>query len=203
MRLGWDRDSITAPQLAADFERVGVAAITIHGRTRQQGFHGSVDLDGIAAVVAAVDAIPVVGNGDVRCPADAIRMREITGCDAVAIGRGAMLDPWIFRRLHAMTHGEDADFELTADEQIEFLRTHFYRMVEQHEEYSCLLFRKFAGWYGARLGIPEDLEDRLRRFESLTEFDEITDEIRERHGQRQTDVASALIKVPNGPVERW
>lgn len=203
MRLGWDSNSITAPHLAAAFEQIGVAAITIHGRTRQQGFHGTVDLDGIAAVAAAVDSIPVVGNGDVRSPQDAIRMRELTGCDAVAIGRGAMLDPWIFRRLQALTHGEDSEFELTADEQVDFLRRHFYLMVEQHEDYSCLLFRKFAGWYGARLGIPEDLEDRLRRFESFTEFDNITAEIRERHGQRQTDIATALVKVPNGPVERW
>ena len=203
MRLGWDSNSITAPHLAAAFEQIGVAAITIHGRTRQQGFHGSVDLDGITAVAAAVDHIPVIGNGDVRSPEDAIRMREITGCDAVAIGRGAMLDPWIFRRLQALTNDEDPDFELTADEQVDFLRRHFYLMVEQHDDYSCLLFRKFAGWYGARLGIPEDLEDRLRRFESFAEFDNITDEIRERHGQRQTDIATALVKVPNGPVERW
>ena len=130
-------------------------------------------------------------------------MREVTGCDAVAIGRGAMLDPWIFRRLLATSLGENADFEPTADEQVDFLRRHFYLMVERHEEFSCLLFRKFAGWYGARLGIPEDLENRLRRFESFTEFDEITAAIRLRHGQRRSDVATALIKVPNGPIERW
>jgi nifR3 family TIM-barrel protein len=203
MRLGWDRDSITAPELAAAFEQVGVAAITIHGRTRQQGFHGSVDLDGVRAVVEAVREIPVIGNGDVRTPSDALDMRRVTGCDAVAIGRGAMLDPWIFRRLQAMSLGEDADFELTADEQVNFLRRHFSLMVEQHAERSCLLFRKFAGWYGARLGIPDDLEDRLRRFESFADFDAIAEEIWQRHGQRRSNVATALIKVPNGPIERW
>ena len=76
-------------------------------------------------------------------------------------------------------------------------------MCEQHGDYSCKLFRKFAAWYGARLGIPEDLEDRLRRFESATEFDRIVDTIRLRHGERESSVPTALIRVPNGPVEHW
>ncbi len=202
MRLGWDQQSITAPALAREFEQLGVAAITIHGRTRQQGFHGSVDLDGIAQVVAAVDAIPIVGNGDVRTPEDALRMRRITGCSAVAIGRGAMLDPWIFRKLQQMDRGETVT-EPTADEQVDFLIRHFTLMTEQHGEHSCTLFRKFAGWYGAKLGIPEDLEDRLRLCGSIAAFHEIAGEIRQRHGERESSVATALIKVPNGPVERW
>jgi hypothetical protein len=66
-----------------------------------------------------------------------------------------------------------------------------------------MLFRRFAGWYGARLGIPEDLESRLRRFESYAEFEEIVGQIRQRHGERQSSVATALVKVPNRLVERW
>lgn len=203
MRLGWDRHNLTAPELAAGFERLGVSAITIHGRTRAQGFGGDVDMDGIRKVVEAVEQIPVVGNGDVRSVQDAQAMRSQTGCAAIAIGRGAMLDPWIFRRLELASAGEDWNFEPTPDEQVHFLRRHFRLMTEQHEEYSCKLFRKFAGWYGARLGIPEDLEDRLRRFESYDEFEKIADEIRLRHGERESSVATALVKVPNGPVERW
>ena len=163
MRLGWDHEQVTAPALAREFEQLGVAAITIHGRTRAQGFHGSVDLDGIAATVAAVKSIPVIGNGDVRSVEDALAMRRRTGCAAVAIGRGAMLDPWIFTRLDRHTRGL-TDVDPTPDEQVDFLSRHFHLMTEQHGEYSCTLFRKFAAWYGARLGIPEDLEDRLRRF---------------------------------------
>ncbi len=202
MRLGWDRDQITSPVLAKQFEEAGVAAVTIHGRTRQQGFHGHVDLDGIAATVAAVKSMPIIGNGDVRSVEDALHMRRYTGCAAVAIGRGAMLDPWIFRKLADVTAGKEPR-EATAAEQLAFLRRHFALMSEQHGERSCILFRKFAAWYGARLGIPEDLEDRLRRFESPAEFDEIATEIGARHGERATMVATALIKVPNGPVERW
>jgi nifR3 family TIM-barrel protein len=203
MRLGWDRSRITAPALAHEFERLGVAAVTIHGRTRQQGFGGAVDLDGIRAVVEAVEQIPVVGNGDVRTVTAALTMRRYTGCHAVAIGRGALLDPWIFRRLaQAPSCGEA--FEPPAFEQVRFLARHFDLMVEQHGEYhSCRMFRKFAAWYGARLGIPEDLEDRLRRFESIAEFESLMGEIRARHGTRQTPRATAEIKVPNGPVERW
>ena len=202
MRLGWDRDHLTAPVLAHEFEQLGVAAITIHGRTRQQGFHGTVDLDGIRAVVEAVDHIPIIGNGDVRTVDDALHMRRTTGCAAVAIGRGAMLDPWMFRKLEQSTRGEPIT-EPSPDEQLDFLVRHFRLMAEQHEEYACTLFRKFAAWYGAKLGVPEDLEDRLRRFESIAEFERIAAAIRDRHGERQSRIATALIKVPNGPNELW
>ena len=202
MRLGWDRDSITAPLLAADFERAGVAAITVHGRTRQQGFGGVVDQSGIRDVVQAVDSIPIIGNGDIRSPRHAFQMRHKTGCAAVAIGRGAMLDPWIFCRIQDALAGRGLR-EPTSDEQIAFLDTHFRLMTEQHDEYACVLFRKFAAWYGARLGIPEDLEDGLRRFSSYREFDQIVADIGRRHGERESTVPTALIRVPNGPVERW
>jgi nifR3 family TIM-barrel protein len=202
MRLGWDRQSITAPLLARRFEEAGAAAITIHGRTRQQGFHGSVDLDGIAATVDAVKSVPIIGNGDVRTVNDALQMRRKTGCAAVAIGRGAMLDPWLFRKLADVEAGR-APRAPSPQEQIDFLVRHYQLMCEQHPDRSQFLFRKFAGWYGATLGIPEELEQRLRQFESSAEFDEIVTEIRQRHGERHTTVATALIKVPNGPVERW
>lgn len=202
MRLGWDRDSISAPYLAQRFEAAGIQGITLHGRTRQQGFQGSVDLDGISATVDAVQQIPIIGNGDVQSVDDALRMRRITGCAAVAIGRGAMLDPWIFRKLADIESGI-APREPTPEEQIHFLIRHFNLMTEQHRDRSCVLFRKFAAWYGARLGIPEDLENRLRLFTDFAEFESIVSEIRFRHGERESNLATALIKVPNGPVERW
>jgi tRNA-dihydrouridine synthase len=202
MRLGWDRDNVTAPLLARTFEQEGIAAITIHGRTRQQGFNGNVDLDGIAATVAAVNAIPVVGNGDVRTIEDALEMRRKTDCSAVAIGRGALIDPWIFRKLDDVASGQEPR-EPTPNELIAFLVRHFELMHIDEGDDVCRLFRKFATWYGAKLGIPEDLEDRLRRFESLGEFDEIVAEIRGRHGQRLRPVPTALVKVPNGPIDKW
>ena len=98
MRLGWDDQNITAPDLARVLEDVGVAAIFVHGRTREQGFGGTVNLAGIRAVVQSVKRIPVIGNGDVTTPQAAKKMFDETGCVGVSIGRGAFYDPWIFKR---------------------------------------------------------------------------------------------------------
>src|SRR4051794_7956880 len=95
MRLGWDDQNITAPDLARALEAVGIAAIFVHGRTREQGFGGRVNLAGIRAVTQAVQ-IPVIGNGDVTTPEAARVMLEQTGCAGVSMGRGAFYDPWIF-----------------------------------------------------------------------------------------------------------
>src|SRR6266566_5271149 len=88
MRLGWDEQNITAPDLASALEDVGVAAIFVHGRTREQGFSGAVNLAGIRAVAVAVKQIPVIGNGDVTTPQAAGHMIDQTGCAGVSIGRG-------------------------------------------------------------------------------------------------------------------
>src|SRR5882762_9998697 len=98
MRLGWDDENLTAPDLARTLEDVGVAAIFVHGRTREQGFAGTVNLAGIRAVVDSVKSIPVIGNGDIITPQAAKKMFEETGCAGVSIGRGAFYDPWIFKR---------------------------------------------------------------------------------------------------------
>jgi nifR3 family TIM-barrel protein len=98
MRLGWDDENLTAPDLARALEDVGVAAIFVHGRTREQGFGGTVNLAGIRKVVEAVKNIPVIGNGDIITPQAAKKMFDETGCAGVSIGRGAFYDPWIFKR---------------------------------------------------------------------------------------------------------
>src|SRR5437660_1494098 len=89
MRLGWDDQNLTAPDLARTLEGVGVAAIFVHGRTREQGFGGQVNLAGLRAVAQAVKSIPVIGNGDVTTPQAAKMMLEETGVAGVSIGRGA------------------------------------------------------------------------------------------------------------------
>src|SRR3974390_3100156 len=97
MRLGWDDQNITAPDLARTLEDVGIAAIFVHGRTRAQGFGGTVNLAGIRSVVEAVRTIPVIGNGDITTPEAAAKMLRDTGCAGVSIGRGAFYNPWIFK----------------------------------------------------------------------------------------------------------
>jgi nifR3 family TIM-barrel protein len=106
MRLGWDDENITAPDLARALEDAGIAAIFVHGRTRKQGFGGTVNLTGIRKVVEAVKTIPVIGNGDIITPQAAKKMLDETGCSGVSIGRGAFYDPWIFKRtLHYLKLG--------------------------------------------------------------------------------------------------
>ena len=104
IRKGFERDDDCAVEIAKAAEAAGAAAITVHGRTRQQFYEGKADWDVIAAVKAAV-RIPVIGNGDVMSGADAIRMMEQTGCDGVMIARGALGNPWIFAQARALWEG--------------------------------------------------------------------------------------------------
>ncbi len=98
MRLGWDSKSIVAPALARELEKVGIAAVTVHGRTTEQRFTGTADWSGIARVVESVERIPVIGNGDVTTPEHVVAIMEQTRCAGVMIGRGALSAPWIFRQ---------------------------------------------------------------------------------------------------------
>jgi nifR3 family TIM-barrel protein len=113
MRLGWDDENLTAPDLARALEDAGGTAIFVHGRTREQGFGGTVNLAGIRAVVEAVKQIPVIGNGDIITPPAAKKMLDETGCAGVSIGRGAFYNPWIFQHtlayLNATNHRQVLD----------------------------------------------------------------------------------------------
>ncbi len=207
MRLGWDDASWSAPFFARAFEQAGVAAVTVHGRTRAQGFGGSVSLDGIRAVVEAVQRIPVVGNGDVRTVADAERMLAVTGCHAVAIGRGALLNPWIFAQLRIKNTTGDPGPPATYEQRLAFMHRHFHLLVaDRGERFGCLTFRKVANWYCRVLRPGRDVQQRLVRIESAAEFDGIVEQVREAgppHGWEEWLHAESPIKVPSGPIEHW
>jgi nifR3 family TIM-barrel protein len=217
MRLGWDDDNITAPELARSLEDIGAAAITIHGRTRQQGFSGRVNVVGIRAVVQAVKTIPVVGNGDITTPQAAKTMFEQTGCAAISIGRGAFYNPWIFQHTAQYLATGELLPEPTFEERIIVMRRHLDLMVEVFgEEHGCLKFRKVAIEYAKRFGPVTDFNRRVVKLSSRAEFDEIVAaystwraqflddnaQLRPQYGSRPLAEVSS-IAVPQGPNELW
>jgi tRNA-dihydrouridine synthase B len=153
MRLGWDDENLTAPDLARALEDAGAAAIMVHGRTRQQGFDGSVNLAGIRRVAAAVRSIPVIGNGDITSPQAAKLMLDSTGCAGVSIGRGAFYNPWIFAHTrHYLETGELLP-EPEFSERLRVMNRHFDLMIEVFgEALGCTMFRKVGPWYAKRFG---------------------------------------------------
>jgi len=229
MRLGWDEDNLTAPNLARTLEDAGCAAVFVHGRTRAQGFSGRVNLDGIRAVVDAVNAIPVIGNGDVTTPEAAVHMMNATGCNGVSIGRGAFYDPWIFKRTaHLLETGELLP-EPNFNERIRVLKLHFERYAEFYgEERGAKFFRKVAPWYAKRFGPSKPFKRDIIKINSRADFEEaVADFIEWRKKFCDDDgvllskyapdpmVASFLrdeddpvfqreaIPVPRGPVDNW
>ena len=227
MRLGWDDNNITAPDLARALEDVGVAAIFVHGRTREQGFGGSVKLEGIRAVVGAVKRVPVIGNGDVTTPQAAKRMLDETGCAGVSVGRGAFYNPWIFRdTLHYLRTGEVPE-EPGFEERVRVMSRHLDLMIEVFgEEHGCRMFRKVAPWYARRFGPASEFNKRVVQLRTRKEFDEILEHYRHwrlpfldesgalRPRYRPAPLTSSFmepqphsqtpaIAVPRGPVETW
>jgi nifR3 family TIM-barrel protein len=207
MRLGWDDDNLTAPAIAREFEQAGVAAVTIHGRTREQGFSGSVKLAGIRAVVEAVERIPVIGNGDVRSIADAGRMLTETGCAGIAIGRGALLNPWIFAQLSCWEQTGAPGPAPTYLERLDFMDRHFKLLVRFiPERFACLTFRKVANWYCRVLHPGREIQQQLMRLESVASFDRLCDQIRHRLLERTDNDWTEVecpVQVPRGPISHW
>ncbi len=177
MRLGWDSENITAPDLARALEEAGVAAVFVHGRTRAQGFSGPVNLSGIRAVVEAVRSIPVIGNGDITTPEAARRMIAETGCAGVSIGRGAFYDPWIFRRTDRFLRTGELLPEPGFAERIRVLRLHFERYCGFYgEARGARLFRKVAPWYAKRFGPAKPFKQRILSIESRADFEAVVSE---------------------------
>ena len=124
-RAGWDERNLNAPEFASALVEAGAAMITVHGRTRAQGFSGQADLEVIRRVRQALPTtIPVIGNGDVVDLDGYQRMRDVTGCDGVMIGRGALGNPWFFRSLRALLRGERDPGAPSLEERRQAFRRH-------------------------------------------------------------------------------
>lgn len=207
MRLGWDETQLTAPEFARAFEEVGVAAVAIHGRTRQQGFSGQVSREGIRAVVDAVRSIPVIGNGDVRTVADADRMLRETGCQGVSIGRGALANPWIFRQLAQWEDTGTYDPPGNFDDRLALFQRQFEFVIELRGAGRAIpFFRKMAHWYLKGMHVAPTLRNDFQLAKTPEQVAVVLAEIAERGptvGNRHEHLPELHIPVPSGPVEHW
>ena len=171
IRLGWDDSRLVGPELARRLEDIGVAAITVHGRTTEMRFKGSVRLDGIGEVKAAVDSIPVIGNGDIRCAADALHMVRSTGCDGVMVARGALRRPWIFEQIRSLLVDGVERPDPSFRERIDCIERHLDLILE-HQDERMVLHRLRSGIarYGKTMGHVKPLKERIRNASSSDEI---------------------------------
>lgn len=162
MRLGWDEDSRNYLLVARIIQENGGALIAVHGRTRQQGYRGQADWEAIAEIRQAV-SVPVIANGDVRTVADIERIKALTGCPAVMIGRGAVGNPWIFSRL-------DRD-QVPFEDVRRVLRRHLELSLDFYgAERGLVVFRKHARRYLAPYDLPKETHERLMTTVDVGEF---------------------------------
>jgi tRNA-dihydrouridine synthase B len=169
MRTGWSAAHKNAVELARVFEQAGIAMLTVHGRTREQGYGGQAEYDTIAAVKAAV-AVPVVANGDIDSPQKARQVLRQTGADAVMIGRAAQGRPWIFREVvHYLATGEHLAPLLVA-QVTKLLLDHLAEHHQLYGEYTGVrTARKHIGWYVSSLPGGTSLRQRVNGIESAAE----------------------------------
>ena len=198
LRLGWDDSSIVAPELARRLEDIGIQAITIHGRTTAQRFRGEADLEGIRAVVEAVDRIPVIGNGDVREVADVERMMRVTGCDGVMVGRGSMRKPWLFGHAAQYLATGVCPDEPTALEKIAVIRRHLELLMEHHDERHAIhCMSRRISWYGKTMGHVKWMKEGVRQASDVGTMFRVLEDAEER-AQRYED--PCVMPLPKSAV---
>ena len=173
IRKGWDDESVNAVQMAELAEKAGADAITVHGRTRQQMYSGSVDFDIIAQVKKAV-GIPVIANGDIKDEQSAAIMLEKTNADAIMIGRGALGNPWVFSKINAYFDECRVLPEPSVTQKMAVMLKHIQKIIEYKGEYTAMReARHHAAYYtkGMRGGAKLRAEmGKLEHFEQLEEL---------------------------------
>jgi tRNA-dihydrouridine synthase B len=170
IRLGWDGNSQNVVEVCKRLEGVGAAAVAIHARTRAEKFEGDANWEMIGEAKRAV-SIPIIGNGDVRNPLDAIRMMETTGCDAVMMGRAAFGDPWVFRRVRAFWERGEMLPLPTAAERLEAGIRHLAMMVAGVGSVCAAReMRKHVAWYVKGLPNSARVRETVNRTRTVEEM---------------------------------
>ncbi|MBW9156276.1 tRNA dihydrouridine synthase DusB [Clostridium tagluense] len=159
-RKGFDSNSVNAVEFAKYMEDAGIDAIAVHGRTREQMYEGKADWDIIRDVKASV-RVPVIGNGDVFSVEDAIRIKEVTSCDAIMVARGARGNPWIFREIMQAINGEEVIFP-TAVEKIDMCIRHLDLATKYYEKIKAVReMRKHTAWYVKGLNNCTEIKEKI------------------------------------------
>ena len=177
MRIGIDSQYVDPVDFAKRLEDAGAAAVTIHGRTREQYYSGPVHMDVIRDIKNAL-SIPVIGNGDVKDPASAQRMFDETGCDAVMIGRGAIGNPWVFGQLIAAERGEPVSKVSFDDKEAMLLEQARLSVAEHGEPMGICRLRGTAGWYFKGMRGAAQIRDMFHQVSTYEELKETLNKVR-------------------------
>lgn len=170
IRSGWDSNTINCVEVAKRIENAGASAITLHARTRAQGYSGSADWSLIKKVKEAV-SIPVIGNGDIKTCYDAKRMLEETGCDAVMIGRGVLGNPWLIKECVDYLEDGTLPQRVSAKEKMQMLKRHFELLCKDKGEKLALLeIRTHALWYIKGLPGSASIKNQICQTKNSTEL---------------------------------
>ena len=176
IRSGWDSDSINAVEIAKIAEKAGASAITVHPRTRAQGYSGNADWSIIKKVKEAV-SIPVIGNGDIKTCYDAKRMMEETGCDAIMIGRGVLGNPWLIKECIDYLEDGTEPTEISIQDKIDMLKRHAELLIKtKSAKVAMLEMRTHAAYYIKGLPNSTDMKNKIFQMKTKEELFELLDE---------------------------